>query len=112
MLARRLAGEGARTVVVRRGAAGAFSVAGGTVFRQPARPVTAVDPVGAGDAFTAGYLCALLDAAGEQARLALGCAVGAHAVTIAGDWEGLPTKEDLALADLEDGTALRLHPTC
>jgi 2-dehydro-3-deoxygluconokinase len=110
--ARRLAGEGARTVVVRRGAAGAFSVDGGTVFQQPARPVTAVDPVGAGDAFNAGYLCALLDGVSEQARLALGGAVGAHAVTIAGDWEGLPTRDDLALADLEDGTALRLDPTC
>jgi 2-dehydro-3-deoxygluconokinase len=105
--AQRLVGESNRSVIVRRGRAGAFSICGGVVREQPGRRVVPVDPIGAGDAFNAGYLSGLLSGADEQDRLAQGCAAGAYAVTIAGDWEGLPSREDLALADLDEGTALR-----
>ncbi len=105
--ARELSGDGARTVVVKKGSAGAFAVRGDQLFEQAALPVEAVDPVGAGDAFAAGYLCGVFEGRTEPGRLALGAAVGAHAVTVAGDWEGLPDHQDLALLDYPDGTVLR-----
>ena len=51
-----LQAEGVAEVVVTRGAAGATCWAGEEKFKQNAVPVTAVDTVGAGDAFAAGYL--------------------------------------------------------
>jgi fructokinase len=46
-------------VVVTRGAEGAVAVQRGPVIECPAEPVTVVDTVGAGDAFTAGLLSSL-----------------------------------------------------
>jgi 2-dehydro-3-deoxygluconokinase len=64
--------------------------------------------VGAGDAFTAGYLSALLDGADIPGRLQRGALTGAFAVSTAGDWEGLPTRSELALlAATPGGTTQR-----
>lgn len=61
--AERLRDLGVRLVVVTRGAAGAYGrTAGGVELSQPARAVAVVDTVGAGDAFTAGLLDALVEA--------------------------------------------------
>ncbi|WP_425412481.1 carbohydrate kinase family protein [Micromonospora mirobrigensis] len=61
--AARLLEAGVRLVVVTRGAAGSYAVtADGTDLHHPARRVTVVDTVGAGDAFTAGLLDALVEA--------------------------------------------------
>ena len=58
-LARHLAGFGPR-VVVKAGAAGGWSVAGGRpVVTAPGLPVEVADTTGAGDSFDAGYLAAL-----------------------------------------------------
>ncbi|MFC0004120.1 carbohydrate kinase family protein [Micromonospora siamensis] len=55
---------GVRLVVVTRGAAGSYAVtADGVQRHHPARRVTVVDTVGAGDAFTAGLLDALVEVA-------------------------------------------------
>jgi 2-dehydro-3-deoxygluconokinase len=40
-------------------------------------------------------------------RLARGNATGAFAVMTTGDWEGLPTRDELALLDLDRGSTLR-----
>ena len=56
VLARGLAKLGPGTVVVKLGALGALALSGDQAHRAPARPVTVVDAVGAGDAFVAGYL--------------------------------------------------------
>ena len=61
--------------------------------------VTAVDPIGAGDAFTAGFLSGVLDGLGPDACLARGATTGAFAVSTRGDWEGSPTRAELALLD-------------
>lgn len=55
----RLAGA-ARSVVVTMGPAGAFGVLEREAVRVAARPVEVVDPTGAGDAFCAGLLAALV----------------------------------------------------
>jgi 2-dehydro-3-deoxygluconokinase len=83
------------------------AVVDGTPHRQPALPVRAVDPVGAGDAFVAGYLAGVLDGAAGPGCLRMGVRCGAFAVTVAGDWEGLPTREELDLLARGAGTVLR-----
>ncbi len=70
-------------------------------------PITAVDTVGAGDAFAAGYLTARRAGQPIPDCLAMGARVAAFAVATHGDWEGLPTQQDVAMLDLEDGSTLR-----
>ena len=103
----RVSDDARRTVVVKRGAAGAGSVGPGGILDEPAARAIALDPVGAGDAFVAGYLTALLDGEDERGRLALGCRAGAFAVSVVGDYEGLPSRADLALYDRGAGTTIR-----
>ena len=59
--------------------------------------VTAVDPVGAGDAFVAGYLSAYLDGGGVDESLRRGMLCGAFAVSVHGDWEGAPRRDEFDL---------------
>ncbi len=102
-----LLAQGRREVVITRGADGAsVSTAHGTVTAE-ARRVPVADVVGAGDAFVAGYLSGTLDGLDPQARLQRATATGAFAVATRGDWEGLPTREDLDLLDRPAGTTLR-----
>lgn len=99
--------QGVLEVVVKLGADGArFHNAAGSVH-SPARTVTAVDSIGAGDAFTAGYISGLLTASTVEERLWLANTLGAFAVASEGDWEGLPTMSELALLDAGNGTAIR-----
>jgi sugar/nucleoside kinase (ribokinase family) len=90
-----LAGSGVARVVVRRGAAGAVGVSGGErveVAAWCAGPP--VDAVGAGDAFTAGYLFERLSGAPLQAAMETGTWAAGHVVAHAGDYEGLPDRAD------------------
>ncbi|CAN5266002.1 sugar kinase [soil metagenome] len=96
-LAAGLAGMGPRHAVVKRGPRGAVAVVDGEAVQADAVEVTVVDPVGAGDAFVAGYLRGVLDGEGARGCLRLAALVGAFAVTVRGDWEGLPERHELAL---------------
>lgn len=96
-MAAQLLGRGVREVVVKRGAAGAGVHTSDGRWEVPAIPVTSIDTVGAGDAFTAGYLSALLDGEDVAGRLQRGALAGAFAVSTAGDWEGLPSTAELGL---------------
>jgi sugar/nucleoside kinase (ribokinase family) len=92
---RRLADAGIARLVVRRGAAGAIGIAGGErvdVAAEAAGP--AVDSVGAGDAFTAGYLFERLSGAPFEAAMETGAWAAGHVVAHAGDYEGLPDRAD------------------
>ena len=94
--ARELAQEGPEEVVLKLGGEGALLVlAGGETFAQPAFPVEEVDPIGAGDAFAAGYLAGHLWGVPPEERLRVGCAMGAFSVGTLGDYEGLPDEEEL-----------------
>ena len=105
--AAQLAAAGPAQVVVKLGARGAVAHVDGEPFEVPAHLVRAVDPVGAGDAFVAGYLADLLEGRPAVDRLRTAAACGAFAVTVPGDWEGLPTRRDLGLLDAESGTVVR-----
>jgi 2-dehydro-3-deoxygluconokinase len=97
-LARRCVKLGASEVVLKRGAAGAAVLdADGAWHEHPGSPVPDVDPVGAGDAFNAGYIAARLAGLSPPAALALGAECGARAASTFGD-----TGE---LFDLEPQTA-------
>ncbi|HET6175162.1 MAG TPA: sugar kinase [Gaiellales bacterium] len=81
--------------VVKRGARGAAACREGELAEDAGLAVVAVDVVGAGDAFTAGYLDALLDGASLSDSLRRGNACGAIAVSAVGDATGLPTRSEL-----------------
>jgi 2-dehydro-3-deoxygluconokinase len=92
-----LAALGPREVLVKRGPLGATACCDDRLTEVPAHRVTMVDPVGAGDAFAAAYLAERLRGGTVAERLETAIGAGAYAVTVAGDWEGLPSREDLAL---------------
>jgi len=79
-------GAGAQAVVQMLGAAGAAYLAqDGTRLEAPAPEVIALDTVGAGDAFAAGFLHATLAGAGPLQALHEGCRLGAETVAHVGD---------------------------
>ena len=96
IVAAALIGSGAGHAVLKLGADGAASLTSdGTWTEAPAvNGVPVVDPVGAGDAFCAGYLAGQLEGLDEAAALALGNACGAAVVAVEGDQAGAPTREE------------------
>lgn len=86
-------------LVIKRGSRGAAASAAGNTVTAAAIEVPIVDVVGAGDAFVAGYLSALLDGLPLDARLHRAMVVGAFCVSAHGDWEALPTRAELDLLD-------------
>lgn len=89
---------GATLVVVKRGSDGAWATDGRDVWEQAAMPVTAVDPVGAGDAFAAGFISRWLREAPTQDALAAGAALAAAVVGVPGDIDGLLDETGLRAA--------------
>jgi dehydrogluconokinase len=92
--------RGAQLVIVKLGADGAYFEGrhGGTDVqgRVPAFPVTAIiDTVGAGDGFAVGVVSALLEGRSVPEAARRGAWIGARAVQVQGDTEGLPTRAEL-----------------
>ncbi|MFF3494692.1 sugar kinase [Streptomyces sp. NPDC002795] len=106
--AAQLLADGAREVVVKRGSDGAdLYLPGRAPLHADAHTVPLVDTVGAGDAFSAGYLSAVLDGLAAPERLHRATRTAAFSVAGAGDWEGLPHRDELPLLDTAPGGALR-----
>ncbi|WP_067538250.1 sugar kinase [Nocardia crassostreae] len=101
-MAESLAGWGTSEVVLKLGGDGAVVYCDGELIEQRPPTVTSVDPVGAGDAFVAGYLAGLLDGASARERLRLATICGAFVVSVPGDWAGLPFRHKLGLLDGAD----------
>lgn len=100
--------RGVAQVAVKRGAHGATLWTREARHDVPVFPVTAVDPLGAGDAFSAGLVSGLLDGLDDAARLRRAAALGAFAVSSHGDWQGLPRRDELQLVEaLRPGSPLR-----
>ena len=99
-LARAALDLGPSLVVVKLGAAGALAVDRADIedaIIRPALPLpVVVDPVGAGDAFCAGFIAARLDGADLATALEMGNACGAAAASAVGDQAGLPDRGELA----------------
>lgn len=91
--------HGAKVVVVKLGPEGAYhdSEEGrGTVPGFPVKEV--VDTVGAGDGFAVGVVSALLEGRSVPDAVRRGAWIGARAVQVLGDTEGLPTRTQLEAA--------------
>lgn len=86
---------GPRQVLLKLGAAGCLARIDGITHEVPAPRVAVFDSVGAGDAFVAGYLAELILGAAVERRLATAVSAGALAVTVSGDWEGMPDRRSL-----------------
>lgn len=88
-------GQGPQEVVLKRGERGSLVLVGGEFLEQPAFPAVEVDPIGAGDAFDAGYLAGYLWDLAPEERLRTANAMGALSVATLGDYEGLPDRDEL-----------------
>ncbi|CAM3578438.1 sugar kinase [Halomonas lysinitropha] len=92
--------RGARAVIIKLGPQGSYyrgSLGGEQIdFTVPGVPVAeVVDTVGAGDGFAVGVISALLDGLPPREALQRGNLIGALAVQVRGDMEGLPDRERL-----------------
>lgn len=87
---------GIGTVVVRAGTAATRGFRGTDTVEVRVDPVEAVDPVGAGDAFSGGLLSGLLDDLSLESALVRAQQVARRCVLTVGDVEGLPTRRELA----------------
>ena len=90
--------------VIKRGPRGASAWVDGREIKSPAARAAVVDTTGAGDAFNAGFLAALLRGATIAEALRLGNYIGARSTEALGGLESLPTRRALprwALACLE-----------
>ena len=94
-LVRELAAAGPQQVVLKRGREGSLALVEGRVLAHSAFEVTEVDPVGAGDAFVAGYVAGHLWGMIPEERLRIADALGAMSVATLGDYEGLPDRQEL-----------------
>jgi 2-dehydro-3-deoxygluconokinase len=91
-LEQRIRSAGARQVVIRVGSDGAY------VDREvvaPPRVVAVHDEIGAGDAFDAGFVYALLRGGAPAECVRAGHVIAAHALRGTGDWETLPYLDDV-----------------
>jgi 2-dehydro-3-deoxygluconokinase len=99
-MARACLALGPAVVVAKLGEVGALAIAREDPKRAIARPAVplpiVVDPVGAGDAFCAGFIAARLDGADLGAALEMGNACGAASAAALGDQTGLPDRAELA----------------
>ncbi|HJS04307.1 MAG TPA: sugar kinase [Variovorax sp.] len=94
--------RGARLVVVKLGAQGAYydsdAAGSGRVEGFPVAKV--IDTVGAGDGFAVGVISALLEGRTVPDAVRRAAWIGARAVQVLGDTEGLPTRAQLDEARL------------
>ncbi|MGP3972000.1 sugar kinase [Streptomyces sp. 6N223] len=82
-------------LVVKDAAAEAVAFTPSGTFREPARRVAVVEPVGAGDAFAAGWLSGLLHGDDEPTRLRLGHYAASQVLASSSDFAPLPPAEVL-----------------
>ncbi|WP_205326415.1 sugar kinase [Glycomyces sp. YM15] len=92
---------GTGVLVVKDGGTGVTAFEGDTRVYTPAEPVDVVEPVGAGDAFAAGFLYGRLQDASLEASMRLGHRLAAGALQTVGDLAPPPPPETVR-AILED----------
>lgn len=86
-----------RILVVKDAAIEAVSFEDGEIVRAPSLRVEVVEPVGAGDAFAAGWLSGLLSGRTPRERLRLGHLLASRAVQIVGDCPVAPTADEIQI---------------
>lgn len=86
---------GLRNPMLKLGARGAAALENGAVVQAAPPAVVAVDATGAGDAFDAGFIDALLDGGNALARLRRGCLTGALSTRKPGALAAIPDSQEL-----------------
>lgn len=86
---------GLRHPMVKLGARGAAALEHGIIVQAAPPAVVAVDATGAGDAFDAGFIDALLDGGDALARLRRGCLTGALSTRQPGALAAIPDTQEL-----------------
>jgi 2-dehydro-3-deoxygluconokinase len=99
--------RGARLVVTKLGRDGARATDRRQSWTCPAHPVAVADPIGAGDAFAAGFLFSWYRDRECASALRAGAVVAALATTTPADIDGLPTRRDLDAILAGDADARR-----
>jgi 2-dehydro-3-deoxygluconokinase len=94
---RELSDAGPSEVVLKRGPEGSVAMVDRELVAAPAFRVAQADPIGAGDAFAAGYLAGSVWGVAPEERLLTANAVGAMCVQSFGDYEGLPSRRELSV---------------
>nr|WP_078489749.1 sugar kinase [Streptomyces bikiniensis] len=106
----KLGGGGAVAADRSRAARAGLEDGDGTATHVPAPRVDVVSPIGAGDAFAAGFLSATLRGLDLRARLRHGHLMAAAALTVPGDLAAPPRRDRLdRLAALDDAAWGTLH---
>jgi 2-dehydro-3-deoxygluconokinase len=90
-----LVDHGVTTVAVKLGADGALGFGGGHSYHGRALAVHPVDPIGAGDAFDAAFLCAWLRGADVSECVDEGNLAAGLSIQVCGDIEGLPYRREM-----------------
>ena len=88
--------NGFETPVIKLGPSGAAMQVRGVAYRVSSPIVDVVDTTGAGDAFDAGFIDALLDGAGPEECLRRGCICGGLSTRQSGALRALPRREEIS----------------
>ena len=89
--------NGSRAPLIKLGPRGAAMKVKGTVYEVASPIVEVVDTTGAGDAFDAGFIDALLDEAAPVDCLRRACICGGLSTRRAGALQGLPLREEIGV---------------
>lgn len=84
-----------KKLVLTLGNQGSLFARGGTILKQPAFPVTAVDTTGAGDTYLGYFLATYLQTRSPETALAQAAKAAAIAVTRNGAAEAIPRREEI-----------------
>ena len=94
-IAKKILQMGPETVAIKLGEKGAVAYTKRKSARKSAFKVPIEDVIGAGDAFAAGFISSLLRGLDLEAALEIGNAAGALVVTVRGDFENMPSIDDV-----------------
>lgn len=87
--------NGFRAPLIKLGSRGAAMTVNGTLYEVASPIVDVIDTTGAGDAFDAGFIDALLDEADPLDCLRRACICGGLSTRLAGALQGLPLREEI-----------------
>lgn len=102
--------EDARYIAVKDGDRGAYVADRNGGYDISPYPCAPIDPIGAGDAFNAGFLCGLLEGADVREAGELAAVAGALATETCGDIEGYPTRRTIGhILDRKNGKNAEIY---
>lgn len=100
----------AEYIAIKDGSRGAYVADRMGGYTIPPHPCSPIDPIGAGDAFNAGFLCGLLECRTVQEAGEIAAIAGALATESYGDIEGYPTHENMKrILDGKDGKNAEIY---